>query len=397
MRPIQRQYLLWTLLPCVACAFLGEELARREGQALSAASTARIAALAGHLFTEEMGAKAGELALEAPVLTDSTLDSPILRAARRGDTLAALGSSSGTLTLSVALAEEEGESLRIRAITAPFPPRTPRLISSRTGGSVALYLRGQRIISTPKGFGPGELGELGDPVSLPPESILIPLASSGTPAAPAQLLVGSPERVGRETPFPLWIPILLAAIAFAGLVRLVPSRAASAESPVPSNLLVLNWLPPVLLWIVLLGIGAAVGREAEDLLRRDMVRVLAIMRDAELPLSPHALADLTGLRMIRGEEGRLLESTVQDSALVDRILALPLPPPTFPVLDRIQAGEGEITYAHMREGPGATLSLVAPSATGGMGRFRLLLAALGGVASLGSLLSLYRLRRRPWA
>lgn len=397
MRPFQRQYLLWTLLPAVACAFLGEDLARREHRSLSAASTARIGVLASHLFTAEMGARAGELALEAPVLTGSTLESPLLQAASRGDTLAALGSYSGTLTLSVALAEGEGDALRIRATTAPFPTRTPLLIASRTGCSVALYLKGQRIISTSQDFGPEELGGLEAPPSLPPESTLIPLASSGNPEAPAQLLVGSPRGVSRAAPFPLWIPILLAAIGFAGLVRLVPSPDPSVGSPLRPGLLILNWLPPALLWILLLGICARVGRGAEDLLRKDMVRILAVMRDAELPVSPHALVELTGFRVIRGAGGRLLENTVEDSALVDRILALPLPPPTFPVLDHIQAGKGEFTYAHMREGSGATLSLVASSATVGLGRLRLFLSALGGVASLGSLVSLLCLRGGTWA
>ena len=91
MRDSLLRYLLWVLLPVGIGILLSQQLATRETELQDQASTSRIGKLAARLFSEEMGIRAGELALEAPILTNPDPSSPMIQAAQRGDTVAAIG------------------------------------------------------------------------------------------------------------------------------------------------------------------------------------------------------------------------------------------------------------------------------------------------------------------
>ena len=137
MRSSLLRYLLWVLLPVGVSSVAAQTLSRGETTSLRVESASRLGNLAVLLFSEEMGARSGELIQEAPILTAPDSRSPLIQAALRGDTVAALGKSEGELFLSVALAEvleasteEAGPenqptspvSLQVRASTAPAAP-----------------------------------------------------------------------------------------------------------------------------------------------------------------------------------------------------------------------------------------------------------------------------------
>ncbi len=391
MRCSPLRYLLWVLLPVGAGVLLSQHLATRETESLTQTSTSRIGNLAAHLFSEEMGARAGELAQEAPILTNPDPSSPLIQAAQRGDTVAALGTSSGELILSLALPEGSGDSLRIRATTAPFHPTTLGLVRSRTGFGIALYLRGIRAVSAPQGFGPERIQEPGttppspSPWEIQPGSAFFPLASSATAASPAQLLVG-PSRTP-ELGLKPWHSVLVILLAWGlGLLSwfLLPPKGMEESGP-DFRLLTLTGLPLLVLWASLLWTGNRVEAGAEELQREDMVRVLALMKGGVIPLSPEEITGSTGFQLLRSEEGVIVESTLSPGPMADRLMALPIPAPTFPALGTLEEGGQEVVYANLREGPGRSLSLVAPPPRGDLRRLRLVLAALGGGASLLSL------------
>lgn len=380
MRISPLSYLLWVLLPVGAGVLLSHQLATRETESLAHASTSRIGRLATRLFSEEMGIRAGELVREAPILTNPDPSSPMIQAAQRGDTVAALGSSSGELTLSVALAEGSPDSLQLRATTALFLPTTLDLVRSRTGFGIALYLRGNRAAGAPRDFGPEGIGGLA-----PLGSALFPLASSGSVASPAQLLVGptqTPEAGWRS--WRGWLTLLVAwGLGLLAWLILAPKGKGDTGPNLP--LLILTGLPLIVLWVSLFWMGERVETGAEELQRGDMVRVLALLKDGTVPLSPEDLTESTGFNLLRGEGGEMGAATLPPGPMVEELLALPLPPPTFPALGILEAEGEEVVYANLREGPGRTLTLVASSPRGTLRNLRLILAGVGGGASLLSL------------
>jgi hypothetical protein len=383
-------YLLWVLLPVGIGVLLSQQLATRETELQRQASTSRIGKLAARLLSEEMGIQAAELAREAPILTNPDPSSPMIQAAQRGDTLAGIGSSSGELTLSVALAEGSPDSLQLRGTTALFLPTTLDLVRSRTGFGIALYLRGNRAAGAPEDFGPDEMGT---PASHS-TSALFPLAASGSVASPAQLLVGptqTPEAGWR--PWRGWLTLLLA--WGLGLLAwlVLPPRGKSDTGP-NLRILILSGLPLLVLWLSLFRVGERVETEADELLRGDLVRVLALLKDGTIPLSPEDLAESTAFDLLRGHEGEMEASTLPPGSMVEELLALPPPPPTFPTLGIMEAEGEEVVYANLREGPGQTLTLVAASPGGALRNLRLILAGIGGGASLLSLGFLFGASRR---
>jgi hypothetical protein len=400
MRFSPHPYLCWVLIPVAIFGVLGQKLAARRTEAQSQTTTARMGGLATRLFAEEMGRYAAEMVGEAPILTNPDPNSPLVRAARRGDTVAALGTSSGTLTLSVALAEGAADSLTIRSTTVPFPVMAPTLVSSRAGYAVALYLRGRRALTTTEAFGPEEIAESSlppypAPTPLPEGSALLPLTpSAGRIASPAQLLVGRLHP--REAEDPRW-SILLGILVALGLgiaAGFTPSTRSEEGTRPTVRLLTLTGIPLAILWISLLSTGIRVGAEAENSLREDMVRVLAILRDADDPLTPVALMEATDFHMLRREGDRVVETNIPDGGLRESLLALPLPPPTFPSLGTIKSEGSDIVYAHLRVGPESALTLTAASTTQRQRGFTLLLSGFGGIASLLSLGFLGRSRRK---
>ena len=172
MRRLLASYLLWVVVPASLALGVARAQADRSGETRIVESGVRFGNLARELLMEEMGVVTGELASEAPVLLDPDAASPIIQAAAQGDTVAALGTMSGELVLSVALAEvaEGEEGQRIRALTEPFSPGFPSTYSRALGYSTALFFRGQRVMAAPEDYGPEAL----DPAE--------PVASSQEPA-----------------------------------------------------------------------------------------------------------------------------------------------------------------------------------------------------------------------
>ena len=193
-------YLIWVLVPAALAFGVARELEERVGGEQLQESGTRIGRLGQVLFMEEMAHQAGALARSAPVLPDPDQASPIIRAAQRGDTVAALGTSSGELVLSVALEEvAEGQpEPRIRALTQPFKPLILSRIHGSVGYSGALYFRGHRVEADPEGFGPDSLSrqDLQHPISGPTPfftqagaGVLLPLSETASSTPPLHLLV----------------------------------------------------------------------------------------------------------------------------------------------------------------------------------------------------------------
>lgn len=386
MRDSLTPYLFLVLLPVTLAGVMGHYLTTRESQALSRESTARLGRTGAALLAGEMGAQTRTLAREASLLTDPDPASPLIRAALLGDTVAALGASSGQVTLSLALAEESGDSLQVRATSAPFPAKAMDLFSSRTGQGAALYLRGRKARGAPVDFGAASLPGRDNPASgtgtpLPPGSVVLPLAAPGATTSPAQLLVAplSPPERG----LPLWQTgaILLLALTLCGAAWVLLSGKGRGPGGWAA-LISLTGLPLLLLWLLLGQMNRVMEAEAQEILRGDMVRVLALLKDAGSFLAPEEVPETSGFQLLRKRSGEVLFTTLPPGPTLTALIRIPLPPPAFPTLGKVGAGNAAVVYAIFREGPGQGLLLAAPDPAGELREYRLLLAVLGGVASL---------------
>ena len=70
-------------------------------------------------------------------------------------------------------------------------------------------------------------------------------------------------------------------------------------------ILILSGLPLLVLWLSLFRVGERVETEADELLRGDLVRVLALLKDGATPLSPEDLAESTAFDLLRGHGGEM--------------------------------------------------------------------------------------------
>ncbi len=405
MLSILLRHLLWIAVP-VALAFTGNERMLRkhaEGEAL--ASAERLGTLVTHLFRDEMARKAARLAGRAPVLERPDSASPLIRAALTDDTVAALSSASGELLLSVALRErsDDGASQaprqgtplpgRLRGLTEVFTPASLALFRSRTGSAVALYLRGERILSRPESFGPAAL----------PDSVTVPGGTSGrtlsSQGEPAIVLPVDPTRTTTSavhflvTPSP-GTPTVAATLSRAvtiglgllfsfGLAALGMGRLLK-KSRVPPRILVLAVVavPLLCLWLTSLVGQRCMEAAVEESRRSELVRALALVEGVDgTPPDKEAVAG-TPFGMTRLTKRGVRDSTLPTGPLLDRVAILQSPPPGFPGTGTITTEEGAVTYAAVVEESGDILVLTIPPGKEPLRRTRLLLAALAGAASL---------------
>ncbi len=385
MRPLSLRYLLWVLLPVAAAGAAGHLLQTRESLSVSRASTHHLGGVAALLLRGRMAALAGELGAEALEVPNPDPSSPLLSAALAGDTVVALGKVPEGITLSLALAEGPGDSLRIRAATAPFPQGPLELFRNRTGLGIALYLRGARGLASPPDFGPATLPPGGSRAEgrLSSGNAFLPLAGpQASSSSPARILVG-PPRPTQDTPGRrgwFWLLLLFwTPLGLWGADRTGPPAARRVPA------LTLNGLPLLLLWALLFGITKETGETRDDALRGDLVRVLALVKEEAAALPGPELQESVGIHLARSRNGVLLESTLPAGELEARILTLPLPPPTYPTTGQVEVARGFFTYARARTEEGETLTLLRPSSPEAHGRLALLLSFLGGGASILSL------------
>ncbi len=377
-------------------------------------SALRLGRLATLLFREEMGDAAADMARRAPIVSTPDPTSPVVQAALRGDTVAALGTLSGEMVLSVALGERvegvvgadsgaagEGSALQLRAITEPFQPRAPTLLRSRTGYAAAVYLRGRRVAEEPPGFGPDLLPPSetallpGDPPGLSTPlgtAVLLPLDPRAPADAPVQILVAAPPEL--LPPSDPWreARLLLLGLASGGILL---SWLRSSWGPRGNRgASFLHLLPLALplgaLWLFLLGGGAAATARIEEAQKREMIRVLALLMDRGEGRDLLQVAEASEYQLTRkGVEGAPL-STLPPGPLLESLLALPAPPPAFPTLGTVLQGGEPILFASLREEDGQILTLSAPDEGRSVRGLRVVLAGLGAAASLLALVFLLR-------
>ena len=400
-------YFLWVLVPVATAFGLSQTLIQRTYQLRKLESGERFGRLTAVFFLEQMSARATELSLAAPILSDPDRSSSVIQAALRGDTVAALGTLSGELTLSVALVEQEADSpeVQIRAMTQPFPPHFLTRLHGSVGYPGALYLRGQRVTEEPPGFGPEALPDggsnltAGSPDTLPTASgvgVLVPLGDALPAAAPLQLLI-APSLPALYTP-PFWrgpgALLLGAGLGIFVLLLLLREREPNGPSRINLLSLVAYVTPMGTLWLGLLGQGEKVDLNRGDFSRGEMVRVMAMLREGGEKLGHEAIAQATGFGVTRivNEE---VESTLDEGPPLIEVRGLPLPPSSLPTTGVVSDELASFAFATVREGPEQRLILTRPSNEEPLRRVRLLLAGLGGAASLLGMMFLFRGRSRP--
>jgi hypothetical protein len=106
MRSSLSRYSFLLVLPAVLALLSGFLLQERNAVSRSLESAERLGNLTAILLQKEVGGMAAELARQAGPLENPDSTSPVVQAAMAGDTVAALGTLSGELVLSVALAQE---------------------------------------------------------------------------------------------------------------------------------------------------------------------------------------------------------------------------------------------------------------------------------------------------
>ncbi len=415
MRSKLFSYFLWVLLPVATAFGLSQTLIQRTYQLRNLESGERFGHLTAVFFLDQMSARATELSLDAPILSDPDRSSSVIQAALRGDTVAGLGTNSGELTLSVALAEEvegspedspeDSPEVQIRATTQPFPPQFLTRLHGSVGYPGALYLRGQRVAEEPPGFGPEALPDgdsnltAGSPNTLPTASgvgVLVPLGDALPSAAPIQLLIAPSLPALYLPPFWRGPGALLLGVGLGVFALLMLLRERETKEPSRTNLLSLvAYVAPVgTLWLGLLGQGEKVDLNSGDFSRGEMVRIMAMLREGGEELGYEVIAQATGFGVTRilNED---VESTLDEGPLLSEVRELPLPPSSLPTTGVVSEELASFAFATVREAPGQRLILTRPSNEEPLRRVRLLLAGLGGAASLLGMMFLFRGRSRP--
>jgi len=416
MKPILLRYLFFIFVP-VVIAFSSGLLLQKGGAASGGLESAtRLGNLAAALLQREISDMADQMAREAEPLENPDTSSPVVQAALAGDTVAALGTLSGNLVLSVAYAEareeespgDVGGPQRLRAMTEPFPASSISSLRERSGFGAALYFRGGRIagLGGPDEFAPptlteSESGTTGSRRTTIATSlgsaVLLPLDPDYPSSTPIHLLV-TPANAGLSAPSALAGSLILLAGSGLGLAILlagVGQRETGGDTR-PGSLLALYLLPLGSLWIALALSFHDSGREARGFGQVEMVRALGLLRDAESEPTVGEMGGATGFDVSRFSEGRALESTLDDQLLIQELAELPPPPPSLPATGMLNDGPEALTYASMLEDSGTVLVLTGHGYERPLRFLRLLQAGLGGVASILGLvfvLSVARLHR----
>jgi len=416
MKPTLLRYLFFIFVPVVIAFSSGLFLHKRRAVSRSLESATRLGSLTAVLLQREIGDMAAQMADQAAPLENPDSSSPVVQAAMAGDTVAALGTLSGGLVLSVAYSEaREGESPgeaggppRLRAMTAPFPAPSISSLHGRSGFGAALYFRGERVVGIggPEGFAPPTLtdpesGTMGNArttiaTSLGP-AVLLPLSPDYPSSTPVQLLV-TPANAGLSAPSPLAGLLTLLVGCGLGLAILLVGigRRKQGEDSRPGFLLALYLLPVGSLWIALALSYQVSGREARDFGQGEMVRALGILRDSGRELEAGELGDATGFGVSRFSEGRTLESTLDDQLLIQELAELPPPPPNLPTTGIVADGPEALTYASILEDPSTILVLTGHGYEKPLRLLWLLQAGLGGVASILGLIFVFSAARLHW-
>jgi hypothetical protein len=431
MRLSFKRYLLWVLAPTGFATLGAQALCVRSAESHTLDSASRMGAMATLLFFQEMGARSEEMAHAAPLLGDPDLESPILLAASRGDTVVALSITGEELMLSVAFAvedetakagmpgeEPEEPSLatpQLRAVTEPFHPLSLGFFHTHTGLGAALYLRGLRAAAAPPDFGPARMGTVdGDLPSPAPlaDVVILPLTTgprepSGTLSSPTRLLVASPRGLP-ATPSTeggigfIILPLILGMVSWGILMAPGPAGSqgtgphrAEPRRKLKLRLLTLTALPLGALWIILLGYGKEISSGAEELQTRDLVRVLGLLSQSAPGIDLIDVAGRTGFEALRRDGDVLLDATLPPGPLLAQVMALSPPPPDLPVQGTLREGGTIWAFAASREGPDRAIVLLARQSSSYLGSLPPRLAALGSVASLLSLGFLLANRRGP--
>lgn len=403
------RYLLLVCLPVLGIGLTAQLLTHGRLQTLRMESGVLAGKTAGLVFREEMRSRAAKMSERAPVIVPPDPSVPAVAAALDGDTVAALGTISGELVLSVALPLDPEESdlpdsaspgarLRIRGLTETFQPRALSLLRGRTGHRAALYFRGRRVLAAPPEFAP-------DSVTAPPTSlegdphrtlavsggsgVLLPLNPWEGGALPLALLVSPPENRA-ESPLETAAPLLLLVLTCGlGALALVRFRRPGLSTILPLGVC----------WIILLS-GVAKGEERfRDLRRGSLVRVLALWTEAGGPGDLTDLARLTGYQAVRIRDGDILLSTTENQDLQEAAARIPAPEPGFPGTGPLPEGAGSLIrgprglYGAVWDDEGALTVLLDVPARGSWGGLRLPLTVLGGMGSLPALLFLLFARR----
>ena len=406
MRQKLISYFLWILLPSVVSLGLGHGAVQRARDLRNLESGQRFGHLTAAFLRNQMGIQATELAREAPTLTNPDPTSPILRAALEGDTVAALGVISGELVLSVALGEEgmDPSGVRVRAITRPFPSQFLTRLTGSVGYPVALYLRGRRSAGEPQGFGPDTLGanqrirsgsestNLNTPGG---PAVLLPVDDDPSSSTPIHLLV-APSLPNPSTPL-LWEGSgILCWGAVIGLLALFFYwRKPDLGVGFPHRLLLLLVFgaPLASLWIGLYGQGRGVASERFHFHRGEMVRTLAVLKDGGDRLDHETIAQATDFEVTRIKD-ESVESTLEKGPHLQSIRQLAGPYTPLPMTGIVGEEPSTSTFAAAWEPTGKLLILTHASNERPLRRIRLLLAGLGGAASLLGMVFLSRVPSR---
>lgn len=409
MRPAITRYLLFVLLPTALAFALAYLVRETEAEARSLESARRLGSLTTGLLREEMADQASQLVARATPRVNPDTTSPVVQAALRGDTVAALGTLEGELVLSVALAEAGREDSLdaplLRAEMSSFPASALGSLAGRTGFTSALYLRGDQV----KREGPGDsllfqvlpetlrhatrrgpaaaVTEIG-------KGLVIPLDPQHPTATPVDLLV-VPGRAGVPGAFPILAALILLAGITGGWVLFMAVRSTSAGltgSPL-TGLLPLYLLPLTTLWISLILSGQQLERAVFDFDRLEMIRALGLLRDAGRSVELAEITGATGFGATRMAPDGGMESSLEDETLIRRLVELPPPRPSGPSTGTVEREPSEVRYASMSETDDGVLILTAPKNEGTFRTGRLFQAGLGGAASLLGLLWVFSASR----
>ena len=388
MRTYLRSYLIWVLLP-VGMASLGVfHFAAEEPKNQDSASLHRMAGVARFLLREEMGKRAGEIAESAPLLESPDPGTPVLQAALRGDTVAALGLAGPDLVLSVALAipGDQGAT-QVKAMTQPFQPTSLTRFQGRTGLSAALFLRRAVVASAPPGFTPTVLQASGSGALVPSEpqgQLLLPLAPTGEGPPPVQILIEA--RAGGEGGGRLLPPILillLPLLSAIGCVLFLTQSSGWADTRKGAfPLLALACLP----WgaLVALSLGAQRGNQTrgDEVLGRDLMQSVALLQDGSRGAEWERLSEESGFEVIqRGPESSVF-ATFENETLRQIALSEPPPPSDVPTQGEIESEGERWAYAASSTGPSTFLMLLAREEPAGVRRVALLLLGVAGLSGL---------------
>ena len=246
----------------------------------------------------------------------------------------------------------------------------------------------------PEGFGPDSLAGEGLRLSGPEPTAfltqagmgtLLPFSETGSSSAPLHLLVAPSLPSAPALPWGT-NRVFFFAGAVLGLLTLM-RRNGGKESWAKVSLLLAYGAPMSVMWIGIATGGFGIKNRDTEFRKGEMVRVLAVLQEGDEDLPPEVLARAIDFDVTR-LSGDTARTTIKNECHLRRTVGLPLPTSSLPSTGTMDTDPIPTIFASALSTAAHRTILTGPKNRRDLRRSQLILAGLGGMASLLGLIFL---------